>query len=480
MTRKLLTSRSEQEKTKDVSDDQGQLKRQVFIWKKKRIQEQPEKETLIPTCNQNLVATFGAIRGTPSRTSHTAMSLNETPIENHDHTTSSPGGTTVIQGEGINPSERRSRKYSYSEITPEFIARNREQILLLLQKEEKERQLKEVRTQLEFEDCSTGEEDEEYVETEPKPTNEVLKTQTDLGGAKKKEEEKKVSKKLEPEDDYSKPYRPSTARARDRTPKKYAQLGWNPSKGQGERIWPKPHFQPRFVPREPFQPRFGTPRKPAIDAEVKLPSLTKTPSEILATENVKFTKPTPLRPGPRKNMDKYCEFHKENGHATDDCFSLRRQIESAIKTGKLSHLIKELQKVPQVGEKRKEIFMLRATEEKRIDEIWNLHTDGASNDEGSGAGLILVGPDQLEVTYALKLDFRSSNNEAEYEALLAGLRLACRMKVRKLKAHVDSMLVANQVNGTYDAKEPAMKLRSKQPHDKQNTWSRNQKSTLSP
>ncbi|KAD4586690.1 hypothetical protein E3N88_24291 [Mikania micrantha] len=141
------------------------------------------------------------------------MSLNETPIENHNHTTSSPGGTTVIQGEGINPSERRSRKDSCPEITPEFIARNREQILLLLQKEEKERQLKEVRTQLEFEDCSTGEEDEEYVETEPKPTNEeVLKTQTDLGGAKKKEEEKKVSKKLEPEDDYSKPYRPSTAR----------------------------------------------------------------------------------------------------------------------------------------------------------------------------------------------------------------------------------------------------------------------------
>ncbi|KAD7478315.1 hypothetical protein E3N88_01451 [Mikania micrantha] len=145
---------------------------------------------------------------------------------------------------------------------------------------------------------------------------------------------------------------------RDRTPKKHAQPGWNPSKGQGERRWLKPHFQPRFVPREPFQPRFGTSRKPAIDTEVKLPSLTKTPSEILATENVKFTKPTPLRPGPRKNMDKYCEFHKENGHATDDCFSLRRQIESAIKMGKLSHLIKELQKVPQVGEKRKEIFML--------------------------------------------------------------------------------------------------------------------------
>lgn len=43
------------------------------------------------------------------------------------------------------------------------------------------------------------------------------------------------------------------------------------------------------------------------------------------------------------------------------------------------------------------------------------------NEEGSGAGLILVSPEGMELTYAVRLDFPSTNNEAEYEALLAGI-----------------------------------------------------------
>ncbi|GKD23813.1 suppressor of mec-8 and unc-52 protein homolog 1, partial [Tanacetum coccineum] len=46
---------------------------------------------------------------------------------------------------------------------------------------------------------------------------------------------------------------------------------------------------------------------------------------------------------------------------------------------------------------------------------------GASSAEGSGAGLILTDPNGQEVTYALRFDFKTSNNEAEYEALIAGL-----------------------------------------------------------
>ncbi|GJX33371.1 reverse transcriptase domain-containing protein [Tanacetum coccineum] len=48
---------------------------------------------------------------------------------------------------------------------------------------------------------------------------------------------------------------------------------------------------------------------------------------------------------------------------------------------------------------------------------WRLYTDGASNNEGSGAGLILIAPDDVEYSYALRLNFSNSNNEAEYEAL---------------------------------------------------------------
>nr|GEZ36561.1 reverse transcriptase domain-containing protein [Tanacetum cinerariifolium] len=52
--------------------------------------------------------------------------------------------------------------------------------------------------------------------------------------------------------------------------------------------------------------------------------------------------------------------------------------------------------------------------------------------------------------------FEATNNEAEYETLIAGLRIAEEMGVKNLQANVDSRLVANQVNGTYIAKEADM------------------------
>ncbi|GKD70341.1 reverse transcriptase domain-containing protein [Tanacetum coccineum] len=64
---------------------------------------------------------------------------------------------------------------------------------------------------------------------------------------------------------------------------------------------------------------------------------------------------------------------------------------------------------------------------------WRLYTDGASNNEGSGAGLILIAPDDVEYSYALRLNFSNSNNDAEYEALLAGLQIAKEMQEKVLE-----------------------------------------------
>ncbi|GJZ10268.1 reverse transcriptase domain-containing protein [Tanacetum coccineum] len=88
-----------------------------------------------------------------------------------------------------------------------------------------------------------------------------------------------------------------------------------------------------------------------------------------------------------------------------------------------------------------------------------LYTDGASNNEGSGAGLILVAPDDVEYSYALRLNFSNSNNDAEYEALLAGLRIAKEMQVKDIHTFVDSKLVASQVEGSYEAKGERMGIR---------------------
>ncbi|GJT50083.1 reverse transcriptase domain-containing protein, partial [Tanacetum coccineum] len=67
-----------------------------------------------------------------------------------------------------------------------------------------------------------------------------------------------------------------------------------------------------------------------------------------------------------------------------------------------------------------------------IHEPWTLFTDGSSCVDGSGAGLILTSPEGTEFTYALRFQFTTSNNEAEYEALIAGLRIATQMGVRNV------------------------------------------------
>ncbi|GJX66850.1 reverse transcriptase domain-containing protein [Tanacetum coccineum] len=94
--------------------------------------------------------------------------------------------------------------------------------------------------------------------------------------------------------------------------------------------------------------------------------------------------------------------------------------------------------------------------EEELPEPWILFTDGSSCTDGFGTGLILTNLEGMKFTYALKFRFNATNNEAEYEALIAGLRIAKQMGVKNLQANVDSRLVANQVNGTYVAKEADM------------------------
>ncbi|GJQ96084.1 reverse transcriptase domain-containing protein [Tanacetum coccineum] len=94
--------------------------------------------------------------------------------------------------------------------------------------------------------------------------------------------------------------------------------------------------------------------------------------------------------------------------------------------------------------------------EEELPEPWTLFTDGSSCADGSGEGLILTSPKVAEFTYALRFRFEATNNEAEYETLIAGLRIAEEMGVKNLQANLDSRLVANQVNGTYIAKEADM------------------------
>ncbi|GJW21093.1 reverse transcriptase domain-containing protein [Tanacetum coccineum] len=83
-------------------------------------------------------------------------------------------------------------------------------------------------------------------------------------------------------------------------------------------------------------------------------------------------------------------------------------------------------------------------DKEELPDRWILFMDESLCIEGFEAGLIITNPKGMEFTYALRFRFNVTNNEAEYEAQIAGLRIAEQMGVKNLQANADSKLVANQ------------------------------------
>ncbi|XP_050207702.1 uncharacterized protein LOC126657113 [Mercurialis annua] len=88
---------------------------------------------------------------------------------------------------------------------------------------------------------------------------------------------------------------------------------------------------------------------------------------------------------------------------------------------------------------------------------WVLEVDGASNQEGSGAGVVLKGPHGVTLRSSVKFDFPASNNAAEYEALLIGLRMVNVVKAEHVTIRSDSQLVVCQILGTFEAQDSEMR-----------------------
>jgi ribonuclease HI len=70
--------------------------------------------------------------------------------------------------------------------------------------------------------------------------------------------------------------------------------------------------------------------------------------------------------------------------------------------------------------------------------------------KGVGAGVVLIPPEGDILKYAIQLGFSATNNIAEYEGLVTGLRLAKDLGIRRLLIRGDSQLVAKQVQKEYD------------------------------
>ncbi|KAJ9555927.1 hypothetical protein OSB04_010541 [Centaurea solstitialis] len=89
---------------------------------------------------------------------------------------------------------------------------------------------------------------------------------------------------------------------------------------------------------------------------------------------------------------------------------------------------------------------------------WILHVDGSSNVRGSGLGVVLKPSHGGNIVYSIRCDFKATNNEAEYEALIAGLDIAHKLGAKQLHVRSDSLLVTNQVNGEFQAKDSKMMM----------------------
>uniref|UniRef100_A0A2N9G1W1 Uncharacterized protein n=1 Tax=Fagus sylvatica TaxID=28930 RepID=A0A2N9G1W1_FAGSY len=100
---------------------------------------------------------------------------------------------------------------------------------------------------------------------------------------------------------------------------------------------------------------------------------------------------------------------------------------------------------------------LKEDEQPEEGKAWTMNIDGSSTKEMSGAGVVLVSPEKDKFEYTLQLRFRATNNEAEYEALLAGLKLSKSMGIKALIVKSDSQLIVGQVKGEYGVKEDRMK-----------------------
>lgn len=79
--------------------------------------------------------------------------------------------------------------------------------------------------------------------------------------------------------------------------------------------------------------------------------------------------------------------------------------------------------------------------------------DGSSNTKGSGAGVILEGPNDLVIEWSLKFDLKTSNKQEEYEALIVGLKLVKETGAKHIRCRSDSQLVTGQISGNYQTKE---------------------------
>jgi ribonuclease HI len=89
-------------------------------------------------------------------------------------------------------------------------------------------------------------------------------------------------------------------------------------------------------------------------------------------------------------------------------------------------------------------------------EQWTIYFNRSLKLDGGGAGVLFISPRGEQLKYVLQILWEVSNNEAKYEALLHGLRLAISLGIKRLLIYGDSLLVIQQVNKEWDCNKETM------------------------
>ena len=139
-------------------------------------------------------------------------------------------------------------------------------------------------------------------------------------------------------------------------------------------------------------------------------------------------------------------------------FDIKCMLRTSIKGQILADLVAEFTE-PEI----EELLPVGNMDEKLVGTIsqyrlptWEVYVDGASNQKGSGIGLVLMSPEKVVIEKSLRLNFSATNNEAEYETLLVGMTMVQRKGEKSIKLFLDSRLVVGQVRGEFEAKDERM------------------------
>ena len=118
-------------------------------------------------------------------------------------------------------------------------------------------------------------------------------------------------------------------------------------------------------------------------------------------------------------------------------FNIRYKPHGPIKAQCLLDFVNDLQQTP--------------TEDQ-----WTLHVDGSSNPKGVGVGIVLEGPKDILIEKSHHFAFKTSNNQAGYEAILAGLSIAREVGVKTLTCKTESKLIVGHLNDEFQIKDPTL------------------------